>query len=241
MENNRCPARCIKKPRNRIVVLMIATGPECIAYIPPLLESLRTYFPPHDPYVFTDRDEPLEATKIYHPHTGWPEVTLRRFHAALSQKETLLKYDYVMFLDTDMLACSPMVVEELFGEGTTSVVHPCYPDCFERRPESEACVVGNPTYYQGCLAGGSTSAFIKMCEAITKGIDKDKENGITAVWFEESHMNKYLSENPPIRSLSPSYAFPILRCLVRPETWLGTTNPETYVPKIRHLHKTWKK
>jgi len=242
MENSRCPERCLRKPRNKILVLMIATGPECIVYIPPAIEALKKFFPPHDVLVFTDSEEPLDAIKVYHPHTGWPQVTLRRFHATLSQRDSLLRYDHILFLDTDMLVCQPIVLEEIFGKGITAVVHPCFPDCFERRPESAACVVGDPIYYQGCLVGGSTAEFITMCEAITKGIDTDDANGIMAVWFEESHMNRYLMEHPPAISLSPAYAYPRLINLSHPETWMPADKTvDTFEPKIRHLHKAWKK
>ena len=37
--------RCLRKPRNKILVLMIATGPECIVYIPPAIEALKKFFP----------------------------------------------------------------------------------------------------------------------------------------------------------------------------------------------------
>ena len=225
-----------------LAVMMVATGPECITFIPPLLESLKKFFPPHDAFVFTDREESLEATKIYQAHVGWPNVSLKRYHAVMAERERFSKYDYFLFIDTDMLVCQPVTIEEMFGKGITIPVHPCYPDCYERRPESKAFIEGNPTYYQACLVGGSRDEFFAMCDTIIRNIDEDESNGLRAIWLEESHINRYLMDNPPVRPLTPAYAFPLLINLNHPETWLPEgVSAEEFEPKIRHLHKTWKK
>ena len=46
-----------------------------------------------------------------------------------------------------------------------------------------------------------------MSETIVANIEKDFENDLIAVWHDESHMNRYLIDNPPTLSLTPSYCF----------------------------------
>ena len=38
-------------------------------------------------------------------------------------------------------------------------------------------------------------------------IDADSTRGITAVWHDESHWNRYLVDHPPTLELSPSYCW----------------------------------
>ncbi len=46
-----------------------------------------------------------------------------------------------------------------------------------------------------------------MAEVISDRVSKDLENGVVALWHDESHMNRYLIDNPPSTSLTPSYCF----------------------------------
>jgi hypothetical protein len=145
-----------------------------------------------------------------------------RYHAMLKQRELLSQYDQIFYMDIDMLVCNHVTEEEIFIEGLTAVIHPGYPDSFERRPESTAFVAGSPPYYQGCFIGGCVRNFLEMCEVIARNIDIDDGNGIVAVWHDESHLNRYLVDHPPQKKLSPAYCF-----------------PETYSNqiKIKHLDK----
>ena len=46
-----------------------------------------------------------------------------------------------------------------------------------------------------------------MAEVIAERVNKDFEKGVIALWHDESHMNRYLIDNPPTLSLTPSYCF----------------------------------
>jgi histo-blood group ABO system transferase len=62
-------------------------------------------------------------------------------------------------------------------------------------------------YYAGGFNGGSTKRFLEMAEVLADRVTKDLENGVIALWHDESHMNRYLIDNPPTLSLTPSYCF----------------------------------
>ena len=47
-------------------------------------------------------------------------------------------------------------------------------------------------YVQGCINGGTSAAYLKLCDECSKNIHTDLDNGIVAVWHDESHLNKYI-------------------------------------------------
>ncbi len=205
----------------KFAIILIATGGEkYLRYATPLIQSLFLFLPSHDVILFTDSKEPFDAIKVHQPSLGWPRATLMRYHAMLKQRELLLQYEQVFYMDIDMRVCSKIDLGDIVSKGITAVIHPGYPGSFERRRESTAFVEGNPPYYQGCFVGGDTRTFLEMCEVITKNIDADNDKGIVAVWHDESHLNRYLSEHPPAKVLPPSYCY-----------------PENYVIKILHRAK----
>ena len=63
-------------------------------------------------------------------------------------------------------------------------------------------------YYAGGFNGGKPKHFLKMSKTIVNNIEKDFENNLIAVWHDESHMNRYLLNNPPTVELTPSYCYP---------------------------------
>ena len=46
-----------------------------------------------------------------------------------------------------------------------------------------------------------------MAEVLADRVTKDLENDVIALWHDESQMNRYLIDNPPTLSLTPSYCF----------------------------------
>ena len=82
-------------------------------------------------------------------------------------------------------------------------------------------------YYAGGFNGGLTENFLEMSEVIANRVTKDLENDVIALWHDESHMNRYLIDNPPTLSLTPSYCFA--------EEFYNTDYP--YEPKIIALKK----
>ena len=185
--------------------------------------------------LFTDSEGPFDAIKVHRGPLGWPDATLLRYHGLLEHCGLLSQYGRLFCLDVDMLVCSPVGLEEISSQGITATVHPGFPTTFERRRESTAFVGGNPTYYCGGVVGGETGSFLRMAEAIAGSIDADRANGITAVWHDESHLNRYLHDHPPARVLTPAYCF-----TEQASAYFGRwmeCSPDRFVPKVRHLEK----
>jgi histo-blood group ABO system transferase len=219
--------------------MLIATGGEhYMQYVPPLMESLKKFFPPHEVVLFTDSDAHYDRCwKVFQPNLGWPRATLMRYHAMLGAEDLLSSYDQLFYMDIDMLMVNPVAGEEIWSNGITAVTHPGYPNSFERRPQSRACVVGDHPYYQGCFQGGDSKAFLEMCRVLARNIDIDLANlggdKPWAIWHDESHMNRYLLDHPPAKVLTPAYCLPIEKYLVHPERW----QTPGWVPKILHIEK----
>jgi hypothetical protein len=219
-----------------LAIVVFATGEKYESYIQPFISSLHDFFPPHDIILFTDSKRIYDAITIPCTASNFTEANLQRFPLILREQARFQQYKYIFLFDLDMLACQPVNNEEILGDGLTATLHPMYPDSFERRKESAACVVGHPTYFHCCPVGGATQEFLKLAKSAANGIESDRKIGIIGAWWDESYVNHYFWKYPPAKILTPSYCFPDLKYLVNPERWLSG-NPKDFKPKIMHLEK----
>lgn len=203
----------------KICILNIATN-KYIRFVDQLLNSVKQNFlTEHDVsvLVFTNHESEkfsheVKLSQIY--HEPWPIPTLKRYHYFLQEREYISQFDYCFYMDVDMRIVSK-VGDEILGD-LVATQHPGFfhkkPEEFEyeRRPESTAYIPKGEgqMYYAGGFNGGKPEHFLKMAESIVKNVDKDFENNIIATCDDESHMNRYLVNNPPTLSLTPSYCYP---------------------------------
>jgi hypothetical protein len=208
-------------PKTKVGIIVICTG-RYFTFLNELVLSARknllndcdlSFF------VFTDSVPNINGDDIKHFHQeklGWPYDTLLRNHTFLKQKDELSKMDYLFFWNANM-SVRTKVGRELFPKESDNylcaVIHPSYwwrkKKPFEPNPDSSA-YIQNPKgckYYQGCFYGGKTQEFLAMAEEIKTQIDIDLTKGLIAVWWDESHLNKYFSKIKP-KGLSPAYAYP---------------------------------
>ena len=202
----------------KICILNIATN-KYIQFVEQLLESVEENFlNGHDisALVFTDHEieEVSDNVKISQiDHEPWPVPTLKRYHYFTKEKEYISQFDYCFYMDVDM-RIEDKVGDEIFGD-LVATQHPGFwwkdkeQFSYERRPQSTAYVPEGEgkMYYAGGFNGGKTEEFLKMSEVIADRVTKDLEKGVIALWHDESHMNRYMIDNPPTLSLTPSYCF----------------------------------
>lgn len=223
--------------KHKVALLFICLNKPYWEFIGPAIEGAKQFFlPGHKVDYFLWSDFPLyeETKEVNYGATvfptepiEWPFPTLFRYNLFSQQKEKLKDYDYIFYCDADMKFVN-MVGDEILGEGITAAQHPMYalrPELwmpYEPNPESAAYIkqpgrliekdgkkMFQPLYYAGGFQGGKSADFIKSWDVMKESIDSDldKKNYI-ARWNDESHWNKYLSENPPTIVLSPSYIYP---------------------------------
>lgn len=228
----------------KICILNIATN-KYINFVENLLESVEENFlNGHEisALVFTNHEieEVSNNVKISRiEHEDWPIPTLKRYHYFIKEKEYISQFDYCFYMDVDMKIVNK-VGDEIFGD-LVATKHPGFfnkspNECsYERRSISSAYVPfgEGKTYYAGGFNGGKPEHFLKMSQDIVDNIENDFKKNVISVWHDESHMNRYLIDNPPTLELSPSYCYPE-PALKNPEGWIVS---KYYEPKILALLK----
>lgn len=222
----------------KICILSIATN-KYIKFVERLLDNIEENFlNGHEIQclLFTDHEvetsDNVRVCKI--DHEPWPMPTLKRYNYFIKEKQFISSFDYCYYFDVDM-GIDSKVGDEVLGD-LVATMHPYqsfYPKeqrTYDRNPKSLAYVPFGQEgeyYYAGGFNGGSTKRFLEMSEVIADRVNKDLENNVIALWHDESHMNRYLIDNPPSLSLTPSYCFA--------EEFYNADYP--YEPKIIALKK----
>jgi len=150
-------------------------------------------------------------------HLGWPDATLKRYHIFGKILAQLQTYDLIYFFNANCEFRQHTSTEFLPSreEGLLLVQHPGFfnkpPNTFtyERNPLSTAYIpyTEGSVYVCGGVNGGWAENYCNLISAIQKAVDEDEMNGVTAVWHDESHLNKYILDKR-CRLLSPAYCFP---------------------------------
>ena len=147
-------------------------------------------------FVFTDSPsiygefENEHIHRIHQENLGWPGNTMKRFEMFLSIRNQLEdQMDYLFFFNANMEFMCPVGEDILPTEkenGLVGALHTWYFDqhkwnCpYERRRMSFAFIPywKGKHYFQGSLLGGTTAAFLKMCDTCNRWIDNDLKNNI---------------------------------------------------------------
>lgn len=182
-----------------------------------LLDSNKDYF------VFTDAEniaflDRYNVNTVYQEDLGWPGNTLYRYKMFYNIVDKLQKYDYIFFLNANIICTEEIKENDLFetGEDLIVVQHPGfihaqpYQFPYERRKVSRAYIPytqGN-IYICGGINGGKSQEYIKMIEELAIRIEEDTKNNVIAVWHDESHINRYIMEHGNAKILPIQYAYP---------------------------------
>ena len=223
----------------KICILTIATN-KYIQFVERLLNNIEENFlngHEIECLLFTDHEvEASDNVRVCQiDHEPWPMPTLKRYNYFVKEKDFILEHDYCFYFDADMRIDNP-VGEEVLADGVVATRHPYQSlmdpssQSFDRNPKSLAYVPFDQktvSYYAGGFNGGKTESFMEMAEVIANNVNKDLEKGVVALWHDESHMNRYLIDNPPALQLTPTYCYA--------EEFYGTDYP--YEPKIIALKK----
>ena len=162
----------------------------------------------------------------------------------MKESDFISQFDYCYYFDADM-AIIDKVGDEILGD-LVATKHPgqsfhnINDMTYDRNQNSLAYVPygEGKTYYAGGFNGGKTKNFLKMSKVISERVNDDLERGVIALWHDESHMNRYMIDNPPTLSLSPSYCYPEA-ALKNPQGWILSSNFPEIKPKILALDKNY--
>ena len=196
----------------KTVLMLIATGKAYHQYARDFIVSAKQFFPPHDVVLFTESPEEFDAKHVFpYNYFGYPAATYHRYHAFTSAQDILSQYDQVFYSDVDMKFVAPVNGDEIFSPGITATEHPGFVGQrgdHEKNPKSAAYCPNGKQYFCGGFNGGDAQTFLRMSAQLVRNIIMDEIANVQADWVDESHMNKYLCDNPPARILTPSFCYP---------------------------------
>lgn len=168
-------------------------------------------------HIYAEDSENVQLIKI--DNQPWPLITLLRFNTFLSIEPELIKCDYLMFSNANII-CDDIITEEEFlprnGEDLFVTAHPgyygkkIYEFPYDRNPKSLAYIPWNcgKDYVIGAMFGGTSQGFVQMSKALKSNIEEDLKKNIIAKWHDESHLNRYVAGRKGVRVLSPEYCYP---------------------------------
>ena len=200
---------------DNVALAIVATG-RYIEFVDANIASAEQHFCKNHNvtyYVFTDQEynPPENTIVVYHPRMGWPNDTLKRYHAYYAARDLFEDQDYIFAIDADMLFLDT-VGDEILSDHT-AVMHPGFVGkrgSYETNPISTACIRKNEGEYYFCggVYGGSRDRFFHICKTNIDNIAIDENKGFLAVWHDESHWNRYCIDHKPQKVMTPSYCFP---------------------------------
>ena len=164
-------------------------------------------------FVFTDSDIDLskyQAVKVPYEHRKWPYVTLERYEGFWNNREVFKDQDYLFLCDADM-AIVDEVGDELLSDNVATIHPGIYGGRgnYETNPESLAYISEEEpiVYFCGGFCGGSKETFLNKSQTISTNINKDKEKNLIAIWYDESHSNRWYLDYPPTKILDCGYCY----------------------------------
>ncbi len=165
-------------------------------------------------FIFTDSEKLNRiGNDRIHPFfqrkSGWPYDTLLRFHWFSAIQDKLKCFDFCYYFNANT-AIEKDINENLipFPTNENPLIFWCHTrheydytgEGFnpERNPKSNAYVPeGTPCRcYGGGFFGGTGEAFVKMCIELRDAIQQDLNEGIIAIWHDQSHIIKYAIDKP---------------------------------------------
>lgn len=207
-----------------VAILYIGTGEYIKLWKGFFLSFEKNFLPDTEKeyYVFTDAKEIFEENKLkvhkmYQENLGWPNNALKRYEILLRIEDELRNYQYAFFMNANMYCIRPVYSHEILPEKDELVVveHLDFVGknradfTYERNPCSEAYIPlkeGEVYVYSG-VNGGSIDTYLKMLHCLKTRTEEDSRNNITAIWHDESHLNRYIIDYPKYKLLSPSYNY----------------------------------
>lgn len=209
----------------RAAILYICTGKYSVFW-KEFYESFEKNFLPNTEktyFVYTDDTRLAYKDRqnvciIPQKNLGWPDNTLQRFSLFVREEDKWKGFDYTFFINANFLCVEKIAEADFLPEREELLVaehasaHGKNPAdmTYDRNPKSRACVSeGEGQYYvMGGLNGGKTKSYRELVHTLKDRIDKDSEDGVVALWHDESHLNRYIIGRTDVKVLPPCYGYP---------------------------------
>lgn len=152
-------------------------------------------------------------------HEEWPAPTLKRFSYFMSAKDFIESTDYSFYIDVDSIFIKDIDKTILPEEGMIGTIHPCLYNTTgtpDRNRESKAYIPHGSfnRYFCGGFFGGDSKSFLQFSDTLRNNIEIDLSKNIVAIWHDESHLNRFFYDTPPLVTLE--YPFAVAETLQTP-------------------------
>ncbi|XP_035518111.1 alpha-1,3-galactosyltransferase 2-like [Morone saxatilis] len=215
-----------KREGSSVALTVFAVGRYLDAYLSTFLNSSERHFMvglPVTYYIFTDNPEKMPDIKLAPQRSikvikverqdRWQDISMMRMKAISGVIESDIRHrcTHVFCFDVDQVFTGRFGSEAL-GD-SVALLHAYYYHLskkwytYDRNPKSKAFMENGDFYYHAAVFGGSWRSVKALTEACYQSIMEDKENGVEALWHDESHLNKYMWLHKPSRVLSPEYCW----------------------------------
>lgn len=200
-----------------VALVTIATSERYRNYAYELIATARHFWPRAHTIMFTD--DPRHICGLDHVFKiepkGYPGETLMRYHTILGQEKFLRDYDFVFYADADMRFVADVELP-LSSKSLYATLHPGFvaqnqKGAPETNRKSRAFCDWNDVYVAGGFQGGEVNTYLFAARTLRDRIQADLDDGITAVWHDESHWNRFIADHKyatDIAYLTPSYCYP---------------------------------
>lgn len=187
-------------------------------------DSAEQYFLTHhikEYFVFTDSKDIYQKSssrvhQIHQENLGWTFNTLKHFEMFLSIQDKLTAFDFIFFMNANVLFCKE--IDEGFlpiQEDFTLVEHFClynklpYAFPYDRNPHSTAYIpfYKGKYYVRGGVNGGKTQNFLHLIQTLHQATQTNLQRNIIALWHDESHLNHYMINQKNIKVFHPGYCY----------------------------------
>lgn len=201
----------------KIGILLLATH-KYKQFVQSLLDDIKKHFLIDyeiEVYLFIDDidyqcegNERVKVIKELIPSYRFPTISLYRYKIFTSREYP--ECSHLFYLDIDMSVCDT-IGDEILYNGIVVVRHPGFHanngGSWETNKKSTAYTFeeNRTMYAAGGFNGGERDRFYMAMKQMKRNIDEDEKNGVLAIWHDESHLNKYISELKSFKVLTPTY------------------------------------
>ncbi len=203
--------------KKNVALIIIATG-QYKQFLKNLITTADKYFLSNHNviyYLFVDKNIEInyssrQIKQIIIPDEPFPLPTLYRYKYINNNVNVLnADTDYIYYIDSDMIF-ENNVGDEIFSD-IVCVTHPGYMNTKGVPDKNKSSLAYIPEhidfeYKQNAFFGGNKDCVLSMCKFLENQIDIDYKRGYIALWWDESHANKfYICYSTKV--LSPEYCY----------------------------------
>lgn len=165
-------------------------------------------------FLFTDSKkllslQLLNVTVYYHEDEGWVKNVIAKNECILQLKDKLHEHDFLFYINANVEIKDTILGKDILPKKEndflsilsfdhySDIDKKLYP--YERNPNSEAYIPYDKGlyYFQSGFYGGRIKEILELASQCAQYAKIDMNNGIMAVWHDESYLNKYLLDRKP--------------------------------------------